>query len=258
VRPTDCFVTSWPRSGNTWMRYMLFNALYPGQPGGLLEINQVIPSIYHGLFRERLRALEPNPYRLFKTHEPFRPYFLAGKTVYIVRDGRDAILSFYDYRRHMDGLKLPFAAFVRRSLTRRFGYGPWQNHVKGWLAHRDHPNVLILTYERMLADPAAALRQTLAHFGITVADDVIEQAVGMASVDRVNHGFEELARSGGRQYSGGLGGGAGKGAAAFSEKEMSLFLARAGSVMQELGYPLTSESAERPAPPVLLKQGSDR
>ena len=45
VRPSDCFVVSWPRSGNTWLRYLLSYALRPDQEWDLSAIEQWMPTI---------------------------------------------------------------------------------------------------------------------------------------------------------------------------------------------------------------------
>ena len=236
VRPTDCFLTSFPRAGNTWMRYMLLYALFPDEPWELPEIEERMPIIDRHDIRKAIRRMGNAPYRLFKSHEQFQPYYLSGRTVYIVRDGRDSIVSYYHYRQHMNNLKMSLSEYVARSLRGEFRYGSWQDHVRGWMAHASHPNVLVVRYEEMVADPGAQLRRVLEHFNLSVSDERIAAAVERSSVDQVNKGFARWASQHSRQFSGGLGGGTGKGRKLLSQADLELFERYAGDLLRELGY----------------------
>ncbi len=236
VRATDCFVTSFPRAGNTWMRYMLLYALFPDEPWELPEIEERMPIIDRHDIRRAIRRMGDAPFRLFKSHEQFQPYYLAGKTAYIVRDGRDAIVSYYHYRQHMNRLEMPLSQYIARSLRGDFRYGSWQTHVKGWMAHASHPHMLIVRYEDMVADAGRELKRVLTHFGLPVSDERIAAAVERSSVDQVNKGFARWASQQSRQFSGGLGGGSGKGKKLLSEADQALFMEHAGDVLRELGY----------------------
>ncbi len=237
VRPTDCFLVSWPRSGNTWMRYMLFNAIYPNAQWDLLSIDLKMPILDRIDLPQILPSLDDQPFRLFKSHDPFNAYFLKGKVVYILRDGRDALLSHYHYRRQMDKLQITFPEFVARAVKGKVTYGSWHKHVIGWLAHQNNPNVLFLRYEEMLLAPMQALELTLDHFGIHVPLPQIQAAVQKSTVEQVNKGFEKYAASRSKQCTGGLGGGSGKWKAAYRPVDLDLFMRHAGDAMNLCAYP---------------------
>jgi hypothetical protein len=75
-----------------------------------------------------------------------------SRIVYAVRDGRDVMVSFFEYRRKIDAkLKdVSFAEFIRSPYA---GYenpaAHWSAHVKAWLSRRD---VLPIYYEDMHED----------------------------------------------------------------------------------------------------------
>ena len=71
VLPTDVFLVSYPRSGNTWLRFLLANALRPEQ-ATFTTVGEVVPDIYDETDRELLRR--PSP-RILKSHEPFDPRY---------------------------------------------------------------------------------------------------------------------------------------------------------------------------------------
>jgi hypothetical protein len=88
VYPDDVFVVSYPRSGNTWTRFLIANLIYQDDPVTFANVEQRIPDIYTSSKRH-LKKL-PRP-RMIKTHEYFDPRY--KKVVYIVRDPRDVALS---------------------------------------------------------------------------------------------------------------------------------------------------------------------
>jgi len=236
VRPTDGFVTSWPRSGNTWMRYLLFGALYPDVSWDLVSLNKQMPSIADPDLNQLLAELDNHAFRMFKSHENAQEYILGGRVVYLVRDGRDATCSFYHYRTKLNKRDYTFRQYLERSLAGKFRYGSWHEHVCNWLSYESHPSLLVVRYEDMLVDAATQLKRVLNHFGTEVAEDCITAAVERSSVGRVNQGFAQYAAGKDRQFSGGQGGGTGKFRQWFTEQDELLFMEYAGETMQKLGY----------------------
>src|SRR2546423_8987477 len=72
VRPSDVFVVSYPRSGSTWMRFMLANALRPEQETTFANVDELLPSIY--LHPDRRLRPRSSP-RILHSHEPFDPRY---------------------------------------------------------------------------------------------------------------------------------------------------------------------------------------
>src|SRR5262250_161756 len=92
VRPDDVFLVSYPRSGNTWTRFLVANLLHPHEPATFANIERMVPDIYVNSQVALLRV--PHP-RVLKSHEPFDPRY--KKVVYIVRDPRDVAVSMYHW-----------------------------------------------------------------------------------------------------------------------------------------------------------------
>ncbi len=88
----DVFIVSYPRSGNTWTRFLIGNLLRLDEPATFANIESRVAEIYFNPDHE-LRKL-PRP-RLLKSHEPFQPRY--PRVIYIVRDPRDVAVSFYHH-----------------------------------------------------------------------------------------------------------------------------------------------------------------
>src|SRR5467141_466425 len=90
ILPDDVFLVSYPKSGNTWTRFLVANLVYPEKNPDFSNINELIPDPEAMHKRDLERAARP---RLIKSHQYFDPRY--PKVIYIVRDPRDVVLSEY-------------------------------------------------------------------------------------------------------------------------------------------------------------------
>src|SRR5437763_867640 len=67
LRPPDTVLVSYPKSGNTWMRFILA-PLCAGREVDFESVQRVVPS----LGQHRCGTREDRGWRLVKSHEPFR------------------------------------------------------------------------------------------------------------------------------------------------------------------------------------------
>ena len=84
----DVFLVSYPKSGNTWMRFLLANYINGGKVD-LSLANRIIPDIHYNP-QDIVESLNP---RFIKTHNSYREEY--KRVVYIVRDGRDVAVSYF-------------------------------------------------------------------------------------------------------------------------------------------------------------------
>src|ERR1700757_5241519 len=68
----DIFLTSYPRSGNTWTRFLISNLVYQYQPSTFGNIESRIPEIYFNPDRHMRAMSRP---RILKSHECFQPQY---------------------------------------------------------------------------------------------------------------------------------------------------------------------------------------
>ena len=133
VRPDDIFIVSYPRSGNTWTRFLIANFLFPSEDVSFANIERLIPDAEAQSSRYMKRA--PSP-RIIKSHEYFDHRY--RKVVYIVRDPRDIALSYYNFQRkyRQIGDDYPLASYVSDFVAGRLSSADWgtwaENRSVGW------------------------------------------------------------------------------------------------------------------------------
>jgi hypothetical protein len=185
VYPDDTFLVSFPRSGNTWTRFLVCNLLNPDHPVDFADLESRIPEIYDTPDRQ-LRAF-PRP-RVIKSHECFDPRY--RKVIYIVRDPRDVAVSYYEFqlKRRVIPDNCSLEEFVPRFMESEFEpkTGSWRDHVVSWLATRSgQKNFLLLRYEDMLADTLRESAKISSFFGLDLNPERLARAVELSSADRM-------------------------------------------------------------------------
>jgi estrone sulfotransferase len=179
----DVMVASYPRSGNTWLRFLLTKIL-TGKSAGFDNINKVITEI--GIHRDALPLL-PGEGRLIKTHELYRPTY--KRAIYLVRDVRDVLLSQYSREKEL-GLVWwgDFDGYIREFLKGTVnGFGPWQQHIPNWL---DSPlaqrgDLLMIKFADMRHDTQGKLEEILDFLGLDVDREIIAEAIADNTVDKM-------------------------------------------------------------------------
>jgi len=185
------WLASYPKSGNTWLRFMLANIIAGGPPACSADVSRLIPDIH------RRGDLDGVSGDLFvKTH-----FMRTGKhpmiadtarAVHVVRHPRDVLLSALNYRR-MEGViegltdEQYARAFIAGSgdpLWAKLGYGSWTAHAASWSQATPWP-VLTVRYEDLKADTAGVLRRVLGFVGLDASDAAVARAVAQSTFDNL-------------------------------------------------------------------------
>lgn len=180
----DAFLVSYPKSGNTWARFLIASALRPHENVDFANINKIIPGADVVRHRDLLRMPRP---RIVKSHQYFDPRY--PRVIYIVRDPRDVAVSQYHFhrKRRLFEADYPLEDFVSRFVAGQVcDYSSWGEHVASWLSTRyGQPGFLLLHYEDMLQDTVRELSKIVSFLGLKTSPEAINEAVERSSADKM-------------------------------------------------------------------------
>jgi hypothetical protein len=175
----DVWLVSYPKSGNTWGRFLIGTLMNPLEPITFDNVEQRIPDLYRNTNEELRRIARP---RLIKSHEPnFGEY---PKTIYFVRDPRAVFVSYYFFMKRTKIIpdERPMEAMLYSFISGEIGFGRWDEHVQGWIRAR---NVLIVRYEDMIFDIRHEAHRMLEFLHLHVNEETLAQAIERSSADQM-------------------------------------------------------------------------
>ena len=185
IHPDDRMIVSYPRSGNTWLGFMLTNLIHANNPTRFSNLEERRPNIHRHSDHDLLRVARP---RLLKSHEVFDPRY--QRVLYLVRDPQDVVVSYRLFLQKSGALSrsVPLESFVDSFLA---GSGPvmfgtWGEHVGGWLGARgDDDSFLLVRYEDFREDPVGSLMGVAEFLRIPASASACEQAVSLSAAERM-------------------------------------------------------------------------
>ena len=202
------WIASYPRSGNTYLRSVLHTcfglpstSVYRRDLGGNTALERYAGHFDADATHPDLSGDKP---LLVKTHQ--RPPDDAP-AIYIVRDGRAASVSFWEFQRR------------RRPLPEIIVNRVWSDHVAAWRPWA-RPDTLLLRYEELTGNLPVMLRRLGEFLDMPLLAGAPPTRAEMAAVD--GHWVREP--SDWRPK--------------FSRRDLRLFGAINGEMMRRLGYPL--------------------
>ncbi|MBI1393560.1 MAG: sulfotransferase domain-containing protein [Alphaproteobacteria bacterium] len=225
-RDDDIIISTYAKSGTTWMQQIIGQLIHGGDPD--LEVAEMSPWLDLRLPPKevKLPVVEAQTHRRFlKTHLPVDALVFSPKAkyVYIGRDGRDVLWSFYNhhananeafydalnntpgrvgppiepppddihqyYRDWFDGDGYPFWSF-------------WEN-ARTWWAIRDLPNVHFVHFANLKADMPGEMRKVAAFLDIPIDEARWDRIVEYCTFDWMKANASKAAPLGGVMWQGG-------------------------------------------------------
>jgi Sulfotransferase domain len=184
-RPDDVVIVSYPKSGSTWLRFIMANLVKDLLPDWSKEVDflgtqLLVPGISREAEKGGARFNElPSP-RLLRSHSLHNANF--PRVVYLMRDGRDVLISYYHHFRKFNGFEGTLNDFICSDVR---GV-EWNEHVNSWIYHNPLlSNICVVKYEDLLSDAVRETLKIVQFVGLGYEKNRIREAVEKSKFDRM-------------------------------------------------------------------------
>ena len=172
TQPQDIFIVGFPKSGNTWMQHMMTGIHYK------MDMEMIHNNLVRDLTPDEHVAKLYRRYgerMFFKSHAlPAQRY---KKVIYIVRDGRDAVVSFYNMQKGR-GRDITMAAIVENNQGL---VSSWHDHVQAWLKNPHKADIHFVKYEDLKARPYETMTSVCGFCGLSIPDHLLNAIISNCS-----------------------------------------------------------------------------
>jgi aryl sulfotransferase len=224
-RDDDVIVATYAKSGTTWTQQIVGQLVFNGAPD--VPIHAISPWLdLRVMPPDVLEQLEAQTHRrIIKTHLPLDALTFSPKAryLYVARDGRDVLWSLYNHHASANDL---FYQLLNEAPGR---VGPpigrpdpdirryflhwlendgapfwsfWEN-IATWWAARDLPNVRLVHFNALKADPEGEIRAIAEFLGCDVTEDRWPEILEHCSFDYMKQNAQNVAPLGGAIFDGG-------------------------------------------------------
>ncbi|MEO8393436.1 MAG: sulfotransferase domain-containing protein [Chloroflexota bacterium] len=200
----DIIVACHSRSGSHWMLQIALQIANLGQadydylydivpwpdflPGASIKLTETPPPSPTGL-------------RVIKTHLPAKsvPVNDAAKYITVIRDPKEVLVSLYHFAPQafaFMGIQPGTPEYwVEKFLKGQIPGGWWAEHMAGWWALRDKPNVYVIPFNALRADTSGEIDRIIKFLGVELSPDQRQQVIEKSSFEymkAINHKFSPI------------------------------------------------------------------
>jgi len=151
--------------------------LYYGlnEEGSRSMVNLIVPDVYANSHYFRF-----NEVCFFKSHERPQPNY--KKVIYMLRDGREVLLSYYHMMNNM-GQNISLEDLYTGKIN-IYG-GLWHEHVEAWQKNPYQTDILWLKFEDIINNKLHVLKQICHFLEMERSNDELEKVVRLTSFDHM-------------------------------------------------------------------------
>ncbi|MFM2063187.1 MAG: hypothetical protein RLZZ507_2857 [Cyanobacteriota bacterium] len=156
--PEDVFIVGYPKSGNTWFQNIVTGLVYGVDPEYAYDsiVQELVPDVHSKRYYKRYA----NP-MFFKSHElPNKKY---RRVVYLLRDGRDAMVSYWRMKQALSSEPIDFMNLVKGE---KLFPSKWHTHVESWMENPYQAELMTIKYEDLKKNTVYELQRFCEFIGI--------------------------------------------------------------------------------------------
>lgn len=188
VRDSDFFFVSFPKSGRTWLKFMLSKYLFhvygiPDDSSKIYKSSRISPNIptisftHDGSSYQPFNLSESN----LLSNKSF--YLTNKKAVLLVRDPRDVVVSYFH---HATARKASFNGDISKFLRSEY----WGIHkiirfLNDWAQYTGNENLLLIRYEDLRNNEVASFKKIISFLDLKMDDATLENVVSESTFEKM-------------------------------------------------------------------------
>lgn len=197
----DVIVCTYPKCGTNWTM-QIAHQIATRNSGEFEHIHDVVPwpdfmrqDIIVPLDDDSIRNASSTDLRVIKTHLEWErvPYSSDARYICVLRDPKDTFVSSYHFVRDIFFGPVMPSVDVWLNLFCSDGFlFVWPDHVNGYWAARELPNVMILTFEEMKADMPGVIARIAEFMGVEMDEEELARVAeksAFAYMQGIGHKF---------------------------------------------------------------------
>ncbi len=211
-RPDDIIIATPPKCGTTWTQAIVTSLLWPdgSAPGALVVLSPWIDGRLEPAEAVAKRLDRQEHRRFIKTHTPADgvPWWPTTSYIVVLRDGRDAFMS---WQNHMTHMRPEIVAQISADALKEGGralewtgdpqqdFLPWLErpesapaYLASWWSRRDQRNVLLVHYNDLKADLDGEMRRIAGFLDLNIPEDLWPGVVERCTFESMRARPEDL------------------------------------------------------------------
>ncbi len=173
----DIFIVGFPKSGSTWMQSLISGIVYGTHTDFMSDhlAQEIVPDVHARTHYKRLGKVN-----FFKSHH--LPNIKYKRVIYIVRDGRDAMVSYYHFNRNR-GIETDLEQMIVDG--DHIFPSKWHQHVRKWKENPFNAEMITIRYEDLLTQPLNQLYKLCDFINIERSDELLESVIKCNHIDKM-------------------------------------------------------------------------
>jgi Sulfotransferase domain len=178
IQDDDICVVAYPKSGNHFLLFLVTMLLYRKKIDWTTKREMV-----QSVLSKPVKNL-PSPHLVW-SHSSYDVTY--PKVIYLVRDPRDIVISYYYHHLKYTGKRPSFDEFFERFMKGNIYPGRWDSNIESWLANQKEVKngFLLVKYEDLLKNTSKEAHRIINFLNLDRTEKEIKEAVNWASFDNM-------------------------------------------------------------------------
>ena len=177
-------ITSFPKSGNTWLRYIIYDLFFNSQNkenSNSLDIQKFVPDLHTIKINNNQLVLDKvlKDKKIFlKSHFSYNQMlkYHMDKIILIIRNPLDVFVSLFNFYDYDDSKKNELVDFFAKHHTlpilKKYNFPTWSQHTNDWI--NSNINLHIMRYKSLINNFDIEIQKLSEFFGIILTREKLD------------------------------------------------------------------------------------